>query len=301
MSDTATGRRTTGPSRETMGLLLGFIGVVIFGATLPMTHLALESFNPGFITLARAALASAAALLLLLALRRPFPRREFGSLFVAGLLLVFGFPVLSSLAMQTVPASHGGIVLGVLPLTTSIFAALIGGEKPSALFWACGVAGTALVVLFAIRDSGMTLSAGDGWLFLSALAASLGYVVSGKLARKMPGWEVISWALVATAPFSVAGALATWRPGFGEASPASILALLYLAFGSMFIGFFAWNMGLAMGGIARVSQVQLLQTFITLAIAAALLGEAIGLEALLFASAVAVIVAAGRRASISRG
>lgn len=285
-------------SRETAGLALGLLGVVIFGGTLPATRLALGVFDPWFITFGRAAIASIAAAILLGALRRPFPRADLTPLLIAGLLLGFGFPVMSSIAMQTVPAAHGGVVLGILPLATSIFAALLGGERPSPLFWMCGVAGAALVVLFAMRDGDMTLSSGDIWLFLAGIAASLGYVVSGKLSRKMPGWEVISWALILTAPVSLPGALWSWQPGFSSAGSAEIAAFLYLSLGSMFLGFFAWNVGLAMGGIARVSQVQLLQSFVTLAISAALLGEIVTGETLIFALLVMVVVAIGRTARI---
>ena len=286
-------------SRETAGLALGLLGVVIFGGTLPATRVALQAFGPWFITHGRAALAFAAAALLLAILRKPFPRADVVQLFLAGLLLVFGFPVMSSIAMQTVPAAHGGVVLGILPLATSIFAALIGGERPSALFWICGVGGAALVVLFAVRDGGMQLSSGDVWLFLAGLSASLGYVISGRLARKMPGWEVISWALIVTAPISIVGALLTYSPEFAQATPGQFAAFLYLGFGSMFLGFFAWNVGLALGGIARVSQVQLLQAFVTIAISATLLGEQITGETLAFAFAVMVIVMIGRWARVS--
>ena len=203
------------------------------------------------------------------------------------------------MAMQTVPAAHGGVVLGILPLATSIFAALIGGERPSPLFWICGVAGAGLVVIFAMRDGGMQLSAGDIWLFLAAISASLGYVISGRLSRKMPGWEVICWALIITSPVSLAGTVLSYGSGFAEATTHQIEAFLYLGFGSMFLGFFAWNVGLAMGGIARVSQVQLLQAFVTIAISALLLGEKVTGETLAFALAVMLTVAIGRWARVS--
>jgi drug/metabolite transporter (DMT)-like permease len=286
-------------SRERTGLALGLLGVIIFGGTLPATRVALGVFSPWFITHGRAALASLAAALLLALLRKPFPRAEAPQIFLAGLLLVFGFPVMSSIAMQTVPAAHGGVVLGLLPLATSIFAALIGGERPSPLFWICGVVGAALVITFAMRDGGMQLSPGDVWLLLAGLAASLGYVMSGRLSRKMPGWEVICWALVVTAPISVPGTWLCWRPEFAAAQSSEILAFLYLGLGSMFLGFFAWNVGLAMGGIARVSQVQLFQSFVTLAISATLLGEHISAETILFALGVMLTVMVGRRARIA--
>ncbi len=286
-------------SRETAGLALGTLGVVIFGGTLPATRVALQVFSPWFVTFGRAAVASLAAALLLACLRRRFPRDDAGALFLAGLLLVFGFPVFSSIAMQTVPAAHGGVVLGILPLATSIFAALIGGERPSALFWICGIAGAALVVLFAMRDGGMSLSTGDLWLFVAALAASFGYVVSGKLSRKMPGWEVICWALILTTPISIPAAALSFHATYLAADPHAALAFLYLGFGSMFLGFFAWNVGLGMGGIARVSQVQLMQAFVTLTISAFLLGEKVTGETVVFALAVMTIVALGRRARVS--
>jgi drug/metabolite transporter (DMT)-like permease len=287
-------------SRETLGLALGLLGVAIFGGTLPATRMALEIFSPWFITFGRAAIASLAAAILLAALRKRLPKEDVPALLLAGLMLVFGFPVLSSIAMQTVPASHGGVVLGILPLATSIFAALIGGERPSVLFWLCGVAGAALVVSFAIRDSGMVLTWGDIWLFLAGLSASFGYVVSGKLSRHMPGWEVICWALVLTSPVSIAGTVLSFHANYLVAAPPQLTALAYLSFGSMFLGFFAWNVGLAMGGIARVSQVQLLQAFVTIMISALLLHETVTLQTVGFALAVMTIVALGRKALVAR-
>ena len=291
---------STHGSRETLGLALGFIGVVIFGGTLPATRVALETFSPWFITFGRAAIASIAAAVLLAALGRRWPRRDVPALLLAGLMLVFGFPVLSSIAMQTVPASHGGVVLGILPLATSVFAALLGGERPSPFFWLCGIAGAALVIFFAARDNGMVLTAGDIWLFLAGLAASFGYVVAGTLSRRIAGWEVICWALVLTAPVSIAGTAISFSRDYLATPPAPLAALAYLSFGSMFFGFFAWNAGLALGGIARVSQVQLLQCFVTLAISAFLLGEKVTWHTIGFALAVIAIVALGRKARVAR-
>jgi drug/metabolite transporter (DMT)-like permease len=287
-------------SRESLGLLFGLAGVVIFGGTLPFTKLALTAFSPAFVSFGRAAVASVAAAAVLAAFGKRLQRQHVVMLLLAGLLLVFGFPLMSTVAMQTVPAAHGGVVLGVLPLTTSIFAALIGGERPSTLFWLCGVAGAALVVSFAIRDSGMTLSIGDIWLFMAGIAASLGYVISGNVARHMPGWEVICWALVLTAPFSIAGTAMLFHHDYLHAPAGAVAALAYLSFGSMFLGFFAWNVGLAMGGISRVSQVQLLQAFVTIAISALMLGEVITGQTLVFALAVMAVVMLGRKTRVAR-
>jgi drug/metabolite transporter (DMT)-like permease len=281
------------------GYVYGLIGVMIFAATLPMTHVALGGFSPAFITFGRAlgaALVAAGALILL---RRPLPRTRRGELFAAGLLLAFGFPGFSSVAMQTVPASHGGIVLGVLPLMTACFAALFGGERPGLLFWAFGVAGTALVIAFSLSGIDITPGIGDLWLGCAALAASCGYVISGKLARTMPGWEVIAWALVFISPISLAGTLWSLAGGIDDPGAFELAGFAYLMLGSMFGGFVFWNRGLAIGGIARVGQVQLLQSFFTIAFAAALLGEAITPVKLAYAFAVGLVVWMGRKARVS--
>lgn len=279
--------------------MLGGLGVLVFGGTLPATRIALGTFSPWFITYGRAAVGTTCAVLVLLVLRRGFPRKHAGSLLAAGLLLAVGFPGFSSVAMQTVPAAHGGVVLGLLPLATSIFAALFAGERPSPLFWICGIVGAALVVTFAARDSHMSLAAGDLWLFAAILSSSLGYVISGRLSRAMPGWEVICWALVMSAPVTIAGAIWTWSPSFTDATGVQFAAFAYLGLFSMFLGFFAWNVGLALGGIARVSQVQLLQPFVTIAISAALIGEHISLETVAFAALVVGTVAVGRKARVA--
>lgn len=280
------------------GLALGFIGVVIFGATLPATRIALEGFSPAFITFARALIAASVAGATLLILRKPFPRKHALSLLIAGVLLVYGFPGFSSVAMQTVPASHGGVVLGVLPLMTATFAALFGGERPGRAFWAWSIAGAALVMIFSLSGADIEPGIGDLWLGCAALSAACGYVISGKLARTRPGWEVISWALVITAPLSLTGTLFTWETGIGQPDAHALMALAYLALGSMFAGFIFWNWGMAIGGIARVGQVQLLQSFVTLALSALLLGETITPVTLGFAIAVGFVVWCGRKAKV---
>ncbi len=290
--------------RETLGFLLGFIGVVIFGATLPATRLAVVSFDPWFITFARASGAALLAVVLLAVLRRPFPRRHAPLLGLAGLTLVIGFPGFSSLAMTSVPAAHGGIVLGVLPLATAVAAVIVNGERPSVRFWWLAVLGAALVTAFALRDGpGGPLggfAAGDIWLAAAAASAALGYAVSGRLTRHMPGWEVISWALLIALPVAAPLTFALWNPAYLAAPDSHWAALGYLAAFSMFLGFFAWNAGLALGGVARVGQVQLLQTFITLAISAAILGETIGGEMFAFALAVSSVVVLGGKARVGR-
>ncbi|MBV6651641.1 MAG: DMT family transporter [Hoeflea sp.] len=286
------------PAHPLTGMALGFIGVVIFGATLPITRIALEGFSPAFITFCRAAIAASVAGVTLALLRKPFPRQHSLSFFLAGLLLVYGFPAFSSVAMQTVPASHGGVVLGVLPLMTATFAALFGGERPGLAFWAWSLTGAALVLVFSLSGADIEPGIGDFWLACAALSASCGYVISGKLARTRSGWEVISWALVVTAPLSLAGTVFTWESGIIRPDGHALAALAYLSLGSMFAGFIFWNQGLAIGGIARVGQVQLLQSFVTLGLSALLLGETVTPVMLGFALAVGIVVWCGRKAKV---
>ena len=288
-------------SRHSTGMLLGLAGMVIFGATLPMTRLAVSSFDPLFLAFARAAGAGVLAAFALLVRPTPITRDDYPGLVIVAATLVIGFPALSGIAMTTVPAAHGGVVLGILPLATVFASLFVNGERPSPAFWLAAIVGAVLVTTFALRRAdGTGLAAGDLWLGLSALIAAFGYAWSGRLARRLPGWAVISWALVLALPLSVAATLGMWKSDYGTAPADHWAALGYLAAFSMFLGFFAWNAGLAKAGVARVSQVQLLQTFVTLAIAALLLGEAVDTETIVFAIAVAAIVFTGRRTAIGQ-
>jgi drug/metabolite transporter (DMT)-like permease len=289
-------------SRETLGLVLGFVGVCIFAGTLPFTHIAVESLAPLFVTAGRAALAGVLALATLLLLRRPWPsRRKAGTLGLVALCLVGGFPGFTALAMQSVPASHGGVVLGIMPLATSAISTLIAGERPSPAFWLAAVAGAALVVGFTLHEGGGAVGQGDVFLLAAALSSALGYVLSGKLVRGgLAGWEVISWVLVVALPVTVPVSL--WlMPAEPAAVPAwGWISFLYVALMSQYLGFFAWNAGLALGGIAHVSQVQLLQTFVTLVIASLLNRETVPVTAWAVAGAVLLLVLAAGRARVSQ-
>lgn len=280
-------------------MLLGFAGVVIFGATLPMMHVALTGLSPWFITFARAIIATTAAVPFILLGRHRLAADDALQIFVAGVMLAICFPGFAALAMQTVPASHGGVILGLLPLMTASFAALIGGERPGPAFWALGVLGALLVVTFSLLKSDLTLTIGDFWLLAAGLSTSFGYVLMARLSRRMGPGATISWALVLTAPVSLAGVGLTWQTGVSNPSANALWALAYLGYFSMFAGFLFWNAGLVMGGIARVSQIQLLQTFVTLGLSAALLNEHISATTVSFAIAVGIVVWLGRKARIS--
>lgn len=283
-------------SRERLGLLLGFLGMAIFGGTLPATRIAVSAIDPMALTALRTAIAGLCSLALLLVLRRPLPPRAlWPQLVIAMLCVSILFPFLMALGMQTVDASHGGVVLGILPIATALVAVAITHERPKPLFWIASLAGAALVIAFAVRQGGGALSAGDLMLFAAVAVAAIGYAFSGRLTAKMPGWEVISWVLVMALPISLPAAALTMPADLTRIALKPWLALLYVALFSQWIGFFAWNAGMAMGGIARVSQVQLLQPFITFALAAWFNDETITLQILLFAAAVVATVAISTR------
>jgi drug/metabolite transporter (DMT)-like permease len=283
-------------SRERLGLLLGFVGMAIFGGTLPATRIAVSAIDPMALTALRTAIAGLCSLVLLLVLRRPLPpRRLWLQLAIAMLCVSIAFPFLMALAVQTVDASHGGVVLGILPIATALVAVTITHERPRPLFWIASIAGAALVIAFALRQGGGALSAGDLLLFAAVAVSAIGYAFSGRLTAEMPGWEVISWVLVMALPISLPAAALTMPADLTHIALKPWLALLYVAVFSQWIGFFAWNAGMAMGGIARVSQVQLLQPFITFALAAYFNDETITLQILLFAAAVVATVAISTR------
>ena len=288
-------------SREHLGLLLGFIGVVVFGGSLPATRIAVSAIDPIAVTALRTAIAGLCSLALLLVLRRPLPpRRLWPQLAIATLGVSILFPFLMALGVQTVDASHGAVVLGILPIATAFVAVIITHERPKPLFWIASLAGAALVVGFAMRQGGGTLSVGDLLLFGAVACSAIGYAFSGRLTAVMPGWEVISWALVMALPVSLPVAALTMPADLTHIALKPWLALLYVALFSQWIGFFAWNAGMAMGGITRVSQVQLLQPFITFALAAFFNGETITPQILLFAAAVVATVAISTRTRVRK-
>jgi drug/metabolite transporter (DMT)-like permease len=283
-------------SRERLGLLLGFVGMAIFGGTLPATRIAVSEIDPIALTSLRTAIAGLCSLALLLVLRRPLPPRALWPQLVITMLCVgILFPLLMSLGMQTVDASHGGVVLGILPVATALVAVAITHERPRPLFWIASLGGAALVVAFALRQSGGALSTGDVLLFAAIAVSAIGYAFSGRLTASMPGWEVISWVLVIALPVSIPAAVLTMPADISHIALKPWLALLYVALFSQWIGFFAWNAGMAKGGIARVSQIQLLQPFVTFVLAALFNGETITPQIVLFASAVVATVAISTR------
>ncbi len=286
-------------SRQSLGLSLGFLGVVIFGGTLPATRLALTGFDPYFITASRSAIAGLCALALLAILRRRLPPRHTWLSLVLGTLgVVVGFPLFMAMAMQTLPAAHGGVVLGILPVATAIVAVLVTHERPGLAYWIAALVGAALVILFALRHGGGGIAIGDLFLLLAVAGGAIGYGFSGRLTAYMPGWEIISWSMVIALPLTLPAAWLLMPADFSGVPRDAWLGLAYAALFSQWIGFFAWNAGISICGLSKVSQLQLLQPFVTIALAALVNREAIDLDTILFAAAVVATVAISARTRI---
>lgn len=280
------------------GMLFGLSGVAAFGLTLPATRLAVSSLDPAFVGLGRAAVAAIPAALLLFLTKQPLPTRDqWQRLAIVVLGVIVGFPLSIGWAMQRVDASHGGVVLGLLPLATACAAFFRAGENPSRRFWLCSLAGSGTVVAFALAASSGTLSPADGALLFAVASAAVGYAEGGRLSREIGGWQVMCWTLVAAFPF-ILGPLAWLAMQHGlHATAASWAGFAYLSVVSSFFGMFAWYHGLSLGGVAKVGQLQLLQPFFTFVFAMAFLGERFGWQPVACAALVAGFIALGRRAA----
>ena len=284
--------------RETQGMLLGLIGVMIFSLTLPMTRIVVAEFSPLLNGLGRALVASTPAAALLAIRREKLPTwPQLKALAVVSLGVIIAFPVFSAWAMKSVPASHGAVVNGLQPLCVAIYAAWLSHERPSKSFWASAIAGSAIVVAFALQAGGGAFQAGDLLMLVAVGIGALGYAEGARLARQMGGWQVICWALVLSLPVMVPLALTRLPASFGEVSSPAWLGLAYVSLFSMLIGFFFWYRGLALGGIAAVGQLQLLQPFFSLALAATLLHETVSAAMLVVTSAVVACVVGARKFS----
>ena len=287
--------------QEIKGLWLGLVGVVIFALTLPMTRLAVGTpdapqMSGAFIALGRAVVAAALSAVFLLATRAPWPRRhEWLPLVLTSAGVVFGFPLFTSIAMRYVEAVHASVIVGVLPLATAAVGALLHRQRPSAGFWACAGVGSALVVVFALTrsGSGLSLHTADVLLLAAMVCAAVGYGYGARLSQHMRAEHVICWALAIALPLTLPLAVVT-RPQ-EELAASAWWGFAYVAVFSMWIGFFAWYRGLALGGTVRVSQVQLVQPFLSMLFAVPLLGERLDAMTLGFALAVIATVFIGKQ------
>ncbi len=263
-----------GMDKTASGWLNGFIGVLIFSGSLPATRVAVADFDPTFLTSARAAIAGLLGLAMLLLFRQKRPERsDFLSLVIVALGVVVGFPLLTALALKHVTSAHSIIFVGLLPLATAIFGVLRGGERPRPAFWLFSCIGSALVAGFALMQGVTASPVGDGLMLAAIIVCGLGYAEGAALSRMLGGWQVICWALAISLPIMLVLTFVTLPPSFAGVGPGAWAGLAYVSLFSMLIGFVFWYRGLAQGGIAAVGQLQLLQPFFGLALAATLLHE----------------------------
>ncbi|QWD90737.1 DMT family transporter [Polynucleobacter sp. MWH-Braz-FAM2G] len=288
-------------NKESKGMLIGFIGILIFSLTLPVSKITLLSFNPYFIAFGRATLAGAVALAYLIYKSERAPTKvDFVKFVVIALGVVFGFPIFTTVAMTHGSSSHGAVILGMMPLATTVIGVLRFKERPSLGFWLVSLFGAGLVILYALLKSSGSFTYVDGLLVLGGISACIGYVEGGELSRRMNPRAVISWALVISLPLNILMTCITYQQEYINAGAVAWSSFIYLSLFPMFLGFFFWYEGLAIGGIARVSQVQLIQPFCTLVAASILLGDSLTLMNLVFAVLVVSTVMLGRRMLVKR-
>jgi drug/metabolite transporter (DMT)-like permease len=283
--------------KRSAGTLQAALGVVAFSLTFPATAWGLEGFGTWSLVAVRSVLAAVIAGSCLLAMRIPPPeRRHWSGLAVVAAGVVLGFPLLTTLALETSTTAHAAVVVGLLPLTTALLSALRVGTRPSRTFWIAALAGAAAVVAFTVQQSGGALTAADACLFAALLVCAAGYTEGGRLARVMPGWHVIGWALVLCLPLTVPAAAVALAVEPVRLTAHGVAGLLWVAAGSQFLGLVVWYRGMAAIGIPKASQLQLAQPLLTLVWSVLLLGEHLPVAAPLTAVAVLVCIAVTQRA-----
>jgi len=284
---------------ENLGYLFGLIAVVAFAVTLPATRVAVRALDPVFVGLGRGIGAALLATAFLLLTRQRVPSRtEAKNLVIVAAAVVIGFPLFTAWAMRYVDASHGGVVLGILPLATAAAGFFFSGERPSVRFWLFALVGTTLVVGYSLSKAGGTLQWIDLALFAAVVSAAVGYAVGAQLSRSLGGLQVISWALVFSAPILIVPVL-LFAPATISLPLESWLGFAYVTVISQFFAFVPWYRGLALGGIAKVGQTQLLQPFLTIVASALLLGESADALTWLTAILVVAVVAIGKTAQVA--
>lgn len=279
------------------GLLLGTVGMLLFSWTFPATRVAIPGFGATVVGLGRAEIAAVCAAIYLIVMRERVPTRaQLISLAVTASGVVAGFPLFTALALESVPATHAAVVTGLLPAATAIIAVVRAHERPSLLFWIGSMGGFLAVLWFAYTQGAGSLQIADLYLLLAVLCGAVGYTEGGRLSREMSGAAVISWVVVIAAPFVAIPVAIAIHNAPPHPNLMQWIGLLYVGLVSMYLGFFAWYRGLAEGGIARVSQLQLAQPAITLVWSALFLGETISRVTALAAAAIIVCVGVCMRA-----
>lgn len=283
------------------GLALGVVAVVMFSGTVPATRIAVESIDPIVVGVGRSVLGASIAIGYLVAVRAPWPTRaQVPGILVVALGAAVGFGWFSAEALRTVSASHGSVVIGILPMLTAVFGAFRTGARPRSLFWIATAAGTAVVVVYAVASSrSASIGGGDAYLFGALVCAAAAYAEGGRLARTMPGGQVIAWGLVAALPVSVPLTGAELRSSPFEPTATSLVALGYMAVFSIFVGMVLWYRAMGLAGVPRVSSMQLGQPLLSVVWSWLLIGEPVRAETIAAAILVLVCVATAQKARIS--
>jgi drug/metabolite transporter (DMT)-like permease len=285
----------TKPNRQN-GWLNGFIGVVLFSGTLPATRIAVLEFNPVFVTVARASIAGILALAALLVCKEKRPTgKQLLQLTIVAIGVVVGFPLSSALALRYITSAHSIVFIGVLPLVTTFFGLIRGGERPRPIFWLFALLGSLLVVGYAVVRGVTASPIGDILMLVAIILCGLGYAEGAKLSKSLGGWQVISWALTISLPLMLCLVFFNFPSSLESISVRAWVSIAYVSIFSMFVAFIFWYRGLAQGGIATVGQLQLLQPFFGLALAALFLGEELTIEMLAVTIAVILCVAATKK------
>ena len=273
----------------------------MFSGTVPATRIAVQTIDPVVVGVGRSVLGTVLAVAYLIAVRAPWPSRaQWPSILVIAAGAAVGFGWFSAEALRTVSASHGSVVIGILPMLTAVFGTIRTGARPRPLFWVATAAGTAVVIVYAASGSRMTsISVGDAYLFAALAGAAAAYAEGGRLARTMPGGQVIAWGLVAALPVSVPLTAFALHSSPFEPSASSLVALVYMAIFSVFVGMVLWYRAMGIAGVPRVSSIQLAQPLLSVIWSWLLIGEPLRLETIVAAALVLVCVATAQRARIA--
>ena len=282
-----------------LGVAIGFLGVVVFAGSIPATSLAIEGFSPLFTTSARALIAGIAGGIILLVMRRPVPKKHVKTLLWIAFLIAFFFPLMMALSLKEVGPAHGSVVLGLIPILSSSISVVITKTKPPLIFWVISAASGIIVTIFALYESGTGIALADVFMVIGAAATALGYNIATKLSGEMPAWEVIAWSVCLFIPASLLASALTWNGMPVATADTSVTmiwsGLIYLGLFSMLIGYMLFTMGLKLGGVARIGQLQYLQVFLSLGMAAMINNDPLRLETMLTATLVTILVVLAMR------
>lgn len=285
---------------KNLGWVFGFIGVFIFSGSLPATKLAVQSFDPLFLTGVRAVIAACAAVTCLILYKqlncKQLTGQKIRSLSIVAIGVVVGFPLFTALALETIDSAHAIVFVGLLPLSTALFGVLRAKEKTTFKFWLFALLGASFVVGFMLnQNQNLHMKLGDLYMLIAIVLCGLGYAEGAVLTKSLTSWSVICWALILASPVMLGVMLYDFPQNWNDVSAGSIWALIYVSLFSMLIGFFFWYKGLSLGGVAEVGQIQLIQPFFGFALSAWLLSEPVNISMLITSIAVICCVILAKR------